>query len=131
MNILGSFFFAFLLVVRLTQMTQSGIDLIGILLVVQSGLAAFWLIFRRKSSAEVHGSTKLLAWLSAIVPLTMHSSENARLSWLSMPGLLIMLWALWSLGSSFAVAPAARKLIMSGPYRYLRHPMYAGEIFPL
>ena len=131
MNILGSFFFAFLLVVRLVQMTQTGIDLLSILLAVQSGLAAFWLIFRRRSFGEVHRSVQLLAWLSAIIPLAMQSSENARSSWLTVPGLLFILWALWSLGSSFAVAPAARKLIVRGPYRYLRHPMYAGEIFSL
>ena len=131
MNIFGSFLFAFLLVVRLAQMAQSGIDLLGILLAMQAGLAAFWMIFRRRSSAQAHGSVQLLAWLSAIVPLTMQTSEDARLSWLSMPGLLMMLWAFWILGSSFAIAPAARRLISSGPYRYLRHPMYAGELFSL
>ena len=127
MNIVGSFFFAFLLIVRLAQMAQSGIDLLSSLLAMQSGLAVFWMIFRRKSSAEAHWTVQLLAWFSAIVPLTMRTSENAILSWLSVPGLFMMLWAFWSLGSSFAIAPAARRLIISGPYRYLRHPMYAGE----
>ena len=131
MNILGSFCFAFLLIVRLAQMHQSGIDLLGVLLAMQSGLAAFWMIFRKKSSSEVHWSVQLLAWFSAIVPLAMQTSENARLSWLSVPGLLMMLWAFWSLGSSFAIAPAARKLVLRGPYRFLRHPMYAGELFSL
>ena len=131
MNILGSFCFAFLLVVRLAQMAQSGIDLLGILLATQSGLVAFWMIFRRRSSAEAHWTIQLLAWLSAIVPLAMQTSENAKLSWLSVPGLLMMLWAFWSLGASFAIAPAARKLVVHGPYRYLRHPMYAGELFSL
>ncbi len=131
MNILGSFSFAFLLIVRLAQMNQSGIDLLDILLAMQSGLAVFWMIFRRKSSAEAHWTVQLLAWLSSIIPLTMQTSENARLSWLSVPGLLMMLWAFWSLGASFAIAPAARRLIISGPYRYLRHPMYAGELFSL
>jgi len=131
MNILGSFCFAFLLIVRLVQMNQSGIDLLGILLAMQSGLAAFWMIFRRSSSSEVHWSAQLLAWFSAIVPLTMQNSDDATLGWLSVPGLLMMLWAFWSLGSSFAIAPAARKLVLRGPYRFLRHPMYAGELFSL
>src|SRR5436190_390685 len=98
MNILGSFFFAFLLVVRVARMTQSGIDLSGILLSMQSALAAFWLIFRRKSSNEGHRSVQLLAWLSAITPLAMRTTNNTRSGWLSLPGLLLMLWALWSLG---------------------------------
>ena len=131
MNILGSFCFAFLLAVRVAQMTQSGIDLLGVLLAMQSGLVAFRMIFRRRSSAEAHWTIQLLAWLSAIVPLAMQTSENAKLSWLSVPGLLVMLWAFWSLGASFAIAPAARRLVISGPYRYLRHPMYAGELFSL
>ncbi len=131
MNIVGSFFFAFLLIVRIAQMAQSGIDLLGILLAMQSGLAVFWMIFRKKSSSEVHWSAQLLAWFSAILPLTMQTSKNDGLSWLSVPGLLLMLWAFWSLGSSFAIAPAVRKLVLSGPYRFLRHPMYAGELFSL
>jgi len=131
MNILGSFCFAFLLIVRLAQMNQSRIGLLGILLAMQAGLTAFWMIFRRKSSVEAHWTIQLLAWFSAIVPLTMQTSENARLSWLSVPGLLVMLWAFWNLGSSFAIAPAARRLVISGPYRFLRHPMYAGELFSL
>jgi isoprenylcysteine carboxyl methyltransferase (ICMT) family protein YpbQ len=131
MNILGSFFFAFLLIVRLAQLAQSGIDLLGFLLAIQAGLAAFWMIFRRSSSGEAHWSVQLLAWFSAIVPLTMQTSDDAKLVWLSVPGLLLMLWAFWSLGSSFAIAPAARKLVISGPYRFLRHPMYAGELFSL
>jgi protein-S-isoprenylcysteine O-methyltransferase Ste14 len=131
MNIFGSFCFAFLLIVRLAQMAQSGIDLLGVLLALQAGLAVFWMIFRRRPSVEAHWTVQLLAWFSAIIPLMMQTSENARLSWLSMPGLLVMLWAFWSLGSSFSIAPAARKLVISGPYRFLRHPMYAGEIISL
>ncbi len=131
MNILGSFCFVFLLIVRLAQMTQSGIDLLSILLAMQAGLATFWMVFRRKSSGESYWTVQLLAWFSAIIPLTMRTSENVVLSWLSVPGLLVMLWAFWSLGSSFSIAPAARRLIISGPYRYLRHPMYAGELFSL
>jgi protein-S-isoprenylcysteine O-methyltransferase Ste14 len=35
---------------------------------------------------------------------------------------------LGTLGRSFAVLPAVRKLVICGPYRYLRHPAYAGEV---
>jgi len=31
-----------------------------------------------------------------------------------------------SLGDTFGIAPADRGLIMHGPYRWLRHPAYAG-----
>jgi len=43
-------------------------------------------------------------------------------------GSAIWLWALISLGRSFGIAPADRGLKTRGPYRYIRHPMYAGEL---
>jgi protein-S-isoprenylcysteine O-methyltransferase Ste14 len=47
---------------------------------------------------------------------------------LALVGLLVTLWALWSLGPSFGIAPADRGLVITGPYRLLRHPMYAGAL---
>ena len=39
--------------------------------------------------------------------------------------------AFWSLGGSVSIAPANRHLITDGPYRFIRHPMYGGEILSL
>jgi protein-S-isoprenylcysteine O-methyltransferase Ste14 len=42
-----------------------------------------------------------------------------------------MTWALYSLtylGRRFSIVPEARGLVMSGPYRLVRHPVYLGEI---
>ena len=36
--------------------------------------------------------------------------------------------SLWTLGRSFSVMPEARRLITSGPYAAVRHPIYLGEI---
>jgi protein-S-isoprenylcysteine O-methyltransferase Ste14 len=38
------------------------------------------------------------------------------------------LWALWSLGRSVSVIAQARALVDRGPYRWVRHPLYTGEI---
>ena len=130
MNILGSFFFAFLLVVRLAQMWNH-VDLSGVLLAFQSGMVACLMIYRRPASQAARQTVQALAWLSAIVPLAMQTSDKTMSSWLSVPGLFVMLWALWSLGTSFSISPAARKLVLDGPYRFIRHPMYAGEMFSL
>jgi protein-S-isoprenylcysteine O-methyltransferase Ste14 len=32
-----------------------------------------------------------------------------------------------SLGRSLSIMPEARRLVMSGPYRFVRHPLYAAE----
>lgn len=40
----------------------------------------------------------------------------------------LAVYALLILGKSFAIFPAARNTVHSGPYRYLRHPAYLGEL---
>lgn len=37
--------------------------------------------------------------------------------------------SLLSLGKSFSVFPALRQIVVRGPYRWIRHPAYAGEWF--
>lgn len=41
---------------------------------------------------------------------------------------LIALWAVLTLRGSFSVLPEARKLVIYGPYRYVRHPIYLAYI---
>jgi protein-S-isoprenylcysteine O-methyltransferase Ste14 len=38
----------------------------------------------------------------------------------------IIIWGLLTLRRSFSVMPEARKLVTHGPYRFIRHPLYAG-----
>lgn len=38
------------------------------------------------------------------------------------------IWAFVLLGRSFAVLPAKRDLVVRGPYRWVRHPAYVGEL---
>jgi protein-S-isoprenylcysteine O-methyltransferase Ste14 len=42
-----------------------------------------------------------------------------------------MIWAIYSLsylGKRFSIVPEARGLVVTGPYRFARHPIYLGEI---
>jgi protein-S-isoprenylcysteine O-methyltransferase Ste14 len=43
-------------------------------------------------------------------------------------GLLWSLWSLRTLGRSLSLIAQARTLVEAGPYRWIRHPLYTGEI---
>jgi protein-S-isoprenylcysteine O-methyltransferase Ste14 len=42
-----------------------------------------------------------------------------------------VVYSLAILRRSFGVAPQVRALVRSGPYRFIRHPLYVGEIVTL
>ena len=46
---------------------------------------------------------------------------------ISLVGACGSLWALWHLKASFSIMAEARRPVTSGPYRYIRHPLYLGE----
>jgi protein-S-isoprenylcysteine O-methyltransferase Ste14 len=50
---------------------------------------------------------------------------------LSMLGYSVAIWALCHLGRSFAVLVSVKKVVSSGPYRYVRHPIYLGYTIEL
>lgn len=45
---------------------------------------------------------------------------------LQIAGIVIQIWAKLALWRSFGLLPANRGVVVSGPYRALRHPMYVG-----
>ncbi|MBT7188743.1 MAG: isoprenylcysteine carboxylmethyltransferase family protein [Anaerolineae bacterium] len=127
-NIFGVFIFTILTVLRIQQLLNG--SWIAVFLFLQSAIAVV-LYFRRANSAKNTAQKKqVLAWLSALFPLAFSPRASAEMwhAFLLVPGLILTLWAMLSLNRSFSVAPADRGLVWTGAYRFIRHPMYAGEI---
>ncbi len=57
------------------------------------------------------------------LPYELHLAASA----ISLVGMAFALYILVWLGRSFSITPQARGLVTRGPYRYLRHPLYAAE----
>jgi protein-S-isoprenylcysteine O-methyltransferase Ste14 len=116
---------------RLLQAAQHQ-QLIPALLAFQAALAAVWLVSRRPPRVEATGPQIWVAWASAFTPLALQiERESLAGQTLTILGLGLALWALWQLGRSFGIAPADRGLVSGGPYRWVRHPMYLGELLAL
>ena len=105
-------------------------SLLALLLTLQAGLVAYALTARRGDVARVPRFQKLVAWLSALLPFFLQIDQQPGLVQVVLAGCGLALagWGLFSLGRSFGVAPADRGLVLNGPYRFLRHPIYAGEL---
>jgi len=50
---------------------------------------------------------------------------------LGLCGPAVAIWSILFLGRSFGIFVVVRKVILDGPYRWVRHPMYLGYIFML
>jgi protein-S-isoprenylcysteine O-methyltransferase Ste14 len=46
----------------------------------------------------------------------------------TLAGTTLAFWSAWYLGRSFSLLPQARTLVTSGPYRFVRHPIYLGGL---
>jgi protein-S-isoprenylcysteine O-methyltransferase Ste14 len=133
MSVIGAFFLVVLAIVRIVWIVRQGVSLLAVMLFSQAGLAAMLMIFRRSTHVTAPVWVQAIAWLSACLPLFFFVPESVSL-WqglLPVPGLALNLWALAALGTAFGISPAQRGLVTEGPYHWLRHPMYAGELLSL
>jgi len=95
--------------------------------------AIFLLIFHRKPGKMSPFLQRLTAWASALMPMAIQINNEIPMAnrLISIAGVAFAMWALVSLGKSFDVSPADRGLVNRGPYKLIRHPMYASEMISI
>jgi protein-S-isoprenylcysteine O-methyltransferase Ste14 len=106
----------------------------ALLLVISEGLAVLLILLRRRSSSM---STQPLDWALAFsavtAPLLLTSQAppgtllpSAVTTGIMLAGLLLQIAGKAALWRSFGLVPANRGVKTGGPYRLMRHPIYAG-----
>ncbi len=127
----GVLLFTALAIVRLEYAIRH-VDWMGLLLTAQAVIAVILLIRRSQAQTKAPLYQRLTAWGSAFLPLAMETSNALWIGRiLTAAGLALCMWGFVTLGRSFGVSPADRGLVQRGPYRWLRHPIYAGELLAI
>jgi protein-S-isoprenylcysteine O-methyltransferase Ste14 len=103
-------------------------------MVSETAVMLFTLIRRPTSAISLRLGDWLLATTATIAPLLIIPAENSFPA-LAGIGLFLLLfgncWQAWAkliLRRSFGITPANRGVKITGAYRFMRHPMYAGYL---
>ncbi|OWO91080.1 isoprenylcysteine carboxyl methyltransferase [Rhizobium esperanzae] len=131
--LLGYLFVA--IVMRVVPQMQDDRAVIDCLLLISEGAAAFLILTRRPTR---NASLRLFDWavtaVGTLFPLLVTPSAVLPLAplWFCflamLLGFLLQISAKLVLRRSFGLVPANRGVKIGGPYRLIRHPMYAGYL---
>jgi protein-S-isoprenylcysteine O-methyltransferase Ste14 len=106
----------------------------NLLLLVSEGLVVVFILIRRRASVTSRNPAEWALAL-AVTSLPMAVSAGGTpvaplgvAAAVMLVGMFVQIHAKITLGRSFGMVPANRGLKVRGPYRFLRHPMYAGYL---
>ncbi|HEV2867455.1 MAG TPA: isoprenylcysteine carboxylmethyltransferase family protein [Allosphingosinicella sp.] len=127
--------FMTVLAARLIPAVLSTGALPPLLLLMSEGLVVLFILLRRptrdisqRGYDWVIGLTGTLLPLLAVAPRGTSLLPHQLCELIIAGGLLFHLWAKLTLRRSFGVVAANRGIKANGPYRIVRHPMYAGYV---
>jgi protein-S-isoprenylcysteine O-methyltransferase Ste14 len=111
---------------------------LGTALVCAFYMLLIWCYLRRgppiatSRSVTAHAAALVAMLTPFVFPLLRAASPGTAQQWagdaLLAAGTGWSVWSLRSLGRSVSVLAQARDLVDTGPYQWIRHPLYAGEI---
>jgi protein-S-isoprenylcysteine O-methyltransferase Ste14 len=114
-------------------MTHGGMA--NLILLPSECVVVFFVLIRRSTDAiSRRPHDWMLAFLASVAPLLVFPDVGhglappAMAATLMIMGMFVQLHAKLSLGRSFGLVAANRGLQFSGPYQYVRHPMYMGYL---
>ncbi len=123
------------LVARLIASSRAHGQLANLLLIPSEGLVVVFLLLRRRTDQiSLRWQDWLLALAATLSPMLVEPGVGHALvpvalaATLLIMGTIIQVHAKLTLGRSFGCVPAHRGLKLAGPYRFVRHPMYAGYL---
>jgi len=120
---------------------QRGAEILGSALSV-AFYALLVAAFARRGRAKATHPSKVAAmaaviatWVPFAMPLGPHGTAGLGLlvmaDVLLITGLAFSVWAIRFLDRSFSMVAQARAVVRTGPYAYVRHPLYTGELIAM
>jgi protein-S-isoprenylcysteine O-methyltransferase Ste14 len=103
-------------------------------MISEFAILIFTLVRRPTTAISVNLGDWLLACTATFAPLLLIPAEDSFPALANVGLFLLIVGNFWQaaakfvLRRSFGIAPANRGIKVSGPYRYMRHPMYAGYL---
>lgn len=123
------------IVLRILPTTHDEWAIVNFILLLSEGACAAFIITRRTTrTASMKPTDWFVTGVGTLLPLCVEVTRATPLlplvlcEAILMFGFVVQISAKFTLRRSFGLAPANRGVKIGGPYRFLRHPMYAGYL---